>query len=121
MQYQIAGYYSFRIIYTLNVIHFICYFKHYSIKLIILFILFSNGNLNPVTKKQQVTTTKATRGSKRHQRTTTISPAEMQESQTRQSVDVSTDQSTSASTDVTTKEVQRYFLFEKWQNKIFWV
>ena len=111
MQYQIAGYYSLRIFYTLNVIHFICCFKHYSIKLIILFILFSDGNFNPVTKKQQqVTTTKATCVSKRHQRTTTtISPAETQESQTQ---GMFTDE-TSVSTDVTTEEIQRYFYFEK--------
>ena len=44
--------------------------------------------------------------SKRCRRTTTISPAEMQESQTQ---DMSTDE-TSVSTDVTTEEIQRYFL-----------
>ena len=111
MQYQIAGYCSLRIFYTLNVIHFICCFKHYSIKLIILFILFSDGNFNPVTEKQQqVTTTKATCVSKRRQRTTTtttISPAETLESQTQ---GMSTDE-TSVSTDVTTEEIQRYFYF----------
>ena len=42
--------------------------------------------------------------SKRRQRTTTISPAEMQESQTQ---DMSTDE-TSVLTDVTMEEIQRY-------------
>ena len=120
MQYQIAGYYSLRIFYTLNVIHFICCFKHYSIKLIILFILFSDRNFNPVTKKQQqVTTTKATRVSKRCRRTTTttISPVETQESQTQ---GMSKDE-TSVSPDVTMEEIRRYFYFLKNVSKIFWV
>ena len=57
-------------------------------------------------QQQKVTTTKAMHVSKRHRRTTTISPAEAQESQTQ---DMSTDE-TSVSTDVTTQEIQRFFL-----------
>ena len=56
-------------------------------------------------QQQKVTTTKAMHVSKRHQRITTISPTEMQESQTQ---DMASDK-TSVSTDVTMEEIQRYF------------